>query len=204
MDSPSIDQLMRVAGALVAAGAAAMLAKGVLLILTGNDRSFTPWFGLLVSVGFAVTAIALWRSADRVRPLIVLGGAGAAVGGSAGVIAVVYLLTGTIPETPGASDAVGFSYALFSAGIAAAVLCLGIVIVRNRSLRGSWRWLPVGLLVAQLPIFAAAGAIGVGIGSEELTDGLGLSLTGAAWMLLGYVLAEKQHPAPIESAVRLR
>ena len=42
------DRLMNVAGALIALGSAAILAKGMLLMFTGHDRSLVPWFGLLV------------------------------------------------------------------------------------------------------------------------------------------------------------
>jgi len=186
---------MRFAGALVGAGAAMILAKGVLLILTGDDRSLVPWFALLTSAGFGLAAIVLWRRADRWRWLTWLGGTGAAVGFLAAVVAVLYLVTGTIPESPGAPDLVGITYGVSSAGVAVALLTLGIVIVRNRSLGGSWRWLPVGLIVVQLPIFIVAEAVGVAIGSVDLTDGLGLALTGAAWMLLGYAIIEKQQLA---------
>lgn len=183
---------MRLAGALVVAGAAMMLAKGVLLILTGEDRSLVPWFGLLASAGFGVAAMVLRRTADRWLWLTWLGGTGAAVGFLSSVIAVLYLVTGTIPESPGAPDLVGFSYGVSSAGVAVALLSLGIVIVGNRSLSGFWRWLPVGLIVVQLPIFIVAGAVGDSVGLEDLTDGLGLALTGAAWMGLGYAIFEKQ------------
>ncbi|HUG31391.1 MAG TPA: hypothetical protein VMM14_00745 [Acidimicrobiia bacterium] len=183
---------MRLAGGLVVAGAAMMLAKGVLLILTGDDRSLVPWFGLLASAGFGLAAIVLSRTADRWRWLTWLGGTGAAVGFLSSVVAVLYLVTGTIPESPGASDLVGFSYGVSSAGVAVALLSLGIVIVANRSLSGFWRWLPICLIVVQLPIFIVAGAVGDGVGSEDLTDGLGLALTGALWMWLGYAIREKQ------------
>lgn len=182
------------------AGAAMILAKGVLLILTGEDRSLVPWFALLTSAGFGLVAIVLIRTADRWRWLTWLGGTGAALGFLSSVVAVLYLVTGTIPESPGAPDLVGFSYGVSSAGIAVAVLSLGIVIVGNRSLSGFWRWLPVGLIVVQLPIFIVAGAVGDGVGSEELTDGLGLALTGVAWMWLGYGLFEKQQLALGEAA----
>lgn len=157
---------MRLAGALVGAGAAMMLAKGVLLTLTGDDRSLVPWFGLLASAGLGLAAIVLRRTAVRWRWLASLGGTGAAVGFLSAVVAVRYLVTGTIPESPGAPDLVGLAYAVFSAGVAVALLSLGILSVRDRSLRGFWRWLPVGLIVVQLPIFIVADAVGVGVGSE--------------------------------------
>ncbi len=169
-----------------------ILAKGVLLTLTGDDRSLVPWFGLLASAGFGLAAIDLKRTAERWRWLTWLGGTGAAVGFLAAAVAVPYLVTGTIPESPGAPDLVGITYGVNSASVAVALISLGIVILRNRSLSGSWRWFPVGLIVVQLPIFIVAEAVGVGIGSEDLTDGLGLALTGAAWMLLGYAMIQKQ------------
>jgi hypothetical protein len=193
MESPSSNPLMRLAGALVGAGAAVILAKGVLLNLTGDDRSLVPWFGLLASTGLGLAAIDLRRTAERWRWLTSLGGTGAAVGVLSAGVAVLYLVTGTIPESPGAPNLVGLAYAVFSAGAAVALLSLGILIVRNRSLEGLWRWLPVGLIVVQLPIFIVADAVGVGVGSEDLTDGLGLALTGAAWMLLGYAMIEKHN-----------
>ncbi len=83
----------------------------------------------------------------------------------------------------------GASYVILTVGIVASLVALGIVIAKNRVLRGRWRWLPLGLLAAQFPIFIVAGAIGDGIGSENITDGLGLALTGVGWTLLGYAIA---------------
>lgn len=192
-DSEPDGRLLRIAGLLVAAGAVAMAIKGVLLVVTGNDRSLVPWFGLLTSLGFVLAAVALWRSVQRLRWLSALGGVAALTGVAAAVVAVGYLITGTIPESEGAPSAVGASYAILAAGAFLSLLSLGIVIAANRSLSGCWRWLPLGLVAVQMPIFIVAGAIGDGVGSEDVTDGLGLALTGAAWMLLGYALAR---PSP--------
>lgn len=189
-------KLIRTAGVLVGTGATLMLIKGVVLMATDNDRSLVPWFGLFTSVGFAVAAAALWRSVQRLRWLAALGGLAALLGAGASVIAVGYLVTGTIPESEGASSSVGASYVVLSAGSFLALLMLGIVIAANRSLPGRWRWLPLTVFVVQFPIFVVAGAIGDGLGSEEVTDGLGLALTGAAWMLLGYSLSRP--PASLE------
>lgn len=192
-DSEPDARLMRIAGLLVAAGAVAMVVKGVLLVVTGNDRSLVPWFGLFTSLGFVLAAVALWRSVQRLRWLSALGGVAALTGAAAAAVAVGYLITGTIPESEGAPSAVAASYAILAAGAFLSLLSLGIVIAANRSLSGWWRWLPLGLLAVQMPIFIVAGAIGNGVGSEDVTDGLGLALTGGAWMLLGYALAR---PSP--------
>jgi hypothetical protein len=192
-DSEPDGRLMRIAGLLVAAGAVAMAIKGVLLVVTGNDRSLVPWFGLLTSLGFVLAAVALWRSVQRLRWLSALGGVAALTGVAAAAVAVGYLITGTIPESEGAPSAVGASYAILAAGAFLSLLSLGIVIAANRSLSGWWRWLPLGLVAVQMPIFIVAGAIGDGVGSEDVTDGMSLALTGAAWMLLGYALAR---PSP--------
>lgn len=190
------DRLMNVAGALIALGSAAMLAKGILLIFTGHDRSLVPWFGLLVTAGLMAASMALRRSAQRWRWLAWLGGGAALVGLVSAVVAVVYLLSGTIPESPEAPRLVGVSYGVMSAGVAVSLLSLGVLMAGNRSLRGRWRWYPLGLIVAQLPIFIVAGAIAVVVGSEDLADGLGLAFTGLAWILLGYAISEKsQSPA---------
>jgi MFS family permease len=188
-DSGPDARLMRIAGFLVAAGAAAMVVKGVLLTVTRNDRSLVPWFGLFACLGFVIAAAALWRSVQRLRWLAALGGLAALIGAGAAVVAVVYLITGTIPESDGAPSVVGASYAVMAAGTFIALLILGIVIAANRSLSGWWRWLPVGVLAVQMPIFIVAGAIAEGVGSEDVADGLSLALTGAAWMLLGYAFA---------------
>ncbi|MEA2001867.1 MAG: hypothetical protein U9N84_08295 [Actinomycetota bacterium] len=183
--------LMRLAGVLVSLGAAMMFTKGVLLAVTGHDRSLVPWFGLFASVGFAVAALALWRSVDRGRWLAAVGAVAANLSLVGSVVAVGYLLSGTIPESDNASAAVGGSYVVLTAGVVVALVSLGIVILMNRVLAGRWRWLPLGLIVVQLPIFIVAGAVGDGLGSPDLTDGLGLMLTGVAWMTLGYALSQK-------------
>jgi hypothetical protein len=190
-DAGSEQTLMSLAGVLVAVGALMMLAKGVLLIATENDRSLVPWFGLFTALGFTVAAVALWRSATRLRWLTAVGGMLALAGVVASSVAIIYLVTGTIPESEDAPGAVGGSYIALSAGAFLALLALGIVMAANRSLAGRWRWLPLGVLAAQFPIFIVAGAIGDTIGSETVTDGLGLALTGAAWILLGYALTRQ-------------
>jgi hypothetical protein len=72
-----------------------MLAKGLLLIATDNDRSLVPWFGLFTALGFAAAAIALWRSTTRLRWLSAVGGAFALVG----VIASLVAITTSTPAT---------------------------------------------------------------------------------------------------------
>jgi hypothetical protein len=180
--------LMRPAGALVAVGASMMLIKGVLLIVTGNDRSLVPWFGLFSGVGLSLAAVALSRSVTRLRPLSVAATCFGVVGIGASTVAVVYLVTGTIPETDDAPGAVGGSYAVLTIGVVVCVALLAAVISTNHSLPGQWRWLPLGVLLAQFPVFVVAGAIGDTIGSEDTTDGLGLALSGVVWMVLGYSL----------------
>ncbi len=86
--------------------------KGVLLTLTGNDRSLVPWFGLFASLGFVIVAATLWRSVHKLRWLAALGGLAALIGAGAAVVAVVYLITGTIAESDGAPSTVGASYAI--------------------------------------------------------------------------------------------
>jgi hypothetical protein len=181
--------MMRIGGLLVAAGATAMAVKGVLLMVTGNDRSLVPWFGLFISLGFVIAATALWRSVQRLRWMAALGGLAALAGAAAAVVAIGYLVTGTIPESDGAPSSVAGSYVVLAAAVFVSLLSLGIVIAANRSLPGWWRWLPLATLAIQMPIFIVAGAIGEGVGSEDVTDGLGLALTGGAWMFLAYALA---------------
>ena len=193
--------LLRLSGSFVGLGAAMMALKGVLLMTTGNDRSLVPWFAFLTSIGFCLASAALWRTCQRWRFLAVVGGVAAAVGVGAAIISVGYLVTGTIPETPDAPGLVGLSYAVSSAAIALAIVSLGILILVNRSLTGRWRWLPIGLILAQLPIFIVSGAIGDTAGSEDVTDGLGLALTGAAWMLLGWAIAYRHQPQPTGQSV---
>lgn len=180
--------LMRPAGVLVAVGASMMLMKGVLLIVSGNDRSLVPWFGLFSGLGLSLAAVALSRSVTRLRPLSLAAICFGVVGIGASTVAVLYLVTGTIPETDDAPGAVGGSYVVLSIGVVVCLALLGAVISTNHSLPGRWRWLPLGILLAQFPIFIVAGAIGDTIGSEDTTDGLGLALTGVVWMVLGYSL----------------
>lgn len=182
------ERMMRQAGYLVALGALMMFIKGVLLVVTGNDRSLVPLFGLFTSIGLTVAAVDLSRSVSRLRSLTVVAGVFGVVGIGASIVAVAYLVTGTIPETDDASAAVGGSYGLLTIGVVVCLLFLGIVIVVNRWLPGRLRWLPLAVLGAQFPIFALAGAIGDTIGSVDVTDGLGLALTGAVWTGLGYTL----------------
>ena len=128
-----------------------------------------PWFGLFTTLGFAAAAVALWRSTARLRWLTMIGGVLALVGVVASLVAIGYLVTGTIPESTNAPAAVGGSYIVLSAAAFLSLLVLGVVIAANRSLAAGWRWLPLGLLAAQFPIFIIAGAIGDTIGSENVT-----------------------------------
>lgn len=155
----------------------------------GLRRALTAGFGS--EVGREAAALALWRSVDRARWLAAVGAASAVVGLIGAAVAVGYLLTGTIPESDHASAAVGGSYVVLTAGVVVALVSLAIVILVNRVLVGRWSWLPLGLIAVQLPIFILAGAVGDGLDSPDLTDGLGLALTGIAWMTLGYAFSQK-------------
>lgn len=200
--------LLRPAGVLVALGASMMLIKGVLLVVTGNDRSLVPWFGLFCGLGLTVAAVALSRSATGLRRLSVVAGCFGIVGTCASVVAVWFLATGTIPETADAPVAVAGSYVVLTIGSLACLVLLSAVISTNHSLPGRWRWLPLVVVVVQFPIFIVAGAIGDSVGSEHTTDGLGLALTGAVWVLLGYSLmigaASHQSPAHANRSRRPR
>ena len=90
----------------------------------------------------------------------------ALMGVAGSLVAVGYLIAGTIPESDGASTAVGASYVILAVGVYLSLLAIGIVVAKNRSLSGRWRWHPLGLVAAQFPIFIVAGAIGDGVGSE--------------------------------------
>ena len=57
-----------------------LLAKGVLLMSTGHDRSLVPWFSLFATSGLVVASVALRRWVDRWRWLAWVGGGAATVG----------------------------------------------------------------------------------------------------------------------------
>lgn len=183
---------MKAAGALVALGALMLVVKGLLLMITDNDRSLVPWFASLSGAGLAVAGWWHWRSVERFRAASLVATILALVGVAAAVVSVGYLVTGTIPETDGAPAAVGASYAVAAAGAFLGLLMLGIVVARNRSLVGWWRWFPIALFPLQFVVFAVSEEIGSGTGSENVTDGLGLALTGALWLLLGYALTRTE------------
>lgn len=192
---------MTAAGILVAIGALFMVTKGVIRATTGADPSLVPFFSGFAGAGLTAAAAALGSTARRLRWLCATAGALAAGGTAAAVVAIAYLVTGTIPETAGASPVVGGSYAAMSIGVFGSLVALGVVVAVNRALAGWWRWLPLGLIAAQFPIFAIADAAGEVSRSDVVADGLGLALTGAAWMILGYPftrarLAAGQHLSP--------
>lgn len=186
---------MTAAGILIATGALFMVTKGVVRATTGADPSLVPFFGVFAGAGLTAAAAALGSTARRLRWLCATAGALAAGGTAAAVVAIAYLVTGTIPETAGASPIVGGSYAAMSIGVFGALVALGAAVAVNRTLEGLWRWLPLGLIAAQFPIFAIADAAGEFSGSDVVADGFGLGLTGLAWMILGYGFAHARLPA---------
>lgn len=193
---------MTAAGILVATGALFMVTKGLTRAVTGTDPSLVPFFGVFTGAGLVAAAAALRSAARRLRWLCAAAVALAAGGTSAAVVALAYLMTGTIPETPGASSVVGGSYAAMSIGVFGSLAALGVAVEVNRVLPGWWRWLPLGLIAAQLPIFAIADVAGEFSGSEAVADGFGLALTGIAWMVLGYGLALARLPAAADISPR--
>jgi hypothetical protein len=145
-------------------------------------------FLLLSSIGLTLAALALSRYVTRLRQLSLAAIGFGVIGIGASMVAVLYLVTGTIPETDDAPGAVGGSYVVLTIGVYVCLILVGAVISTNHSLPGRWSWLPIGIVLAQFPIFIVAGAIGDTIGSEDTTDGLGLALTGVVWIVLGYSL----------------
>ena len=186
-----LDRVMRLAGALVMLGAVMTLIKGAIRTVSGEDPSLVPFFGLFATLGLVFAAVTWWRSEIGSRWLIGVAGVSAAVGFVASMIAVVYLVTGTIPETDGAVPLVGASYAILAAAAFLCLLMLGIAIGRLRLLNGRWRWLPIGVLLVQFPIFIVAEAIGEALDEPTVSDGLSMVLTGVAWILLGYAIARQ-------------
>ncbi len=112
-----------------------------------------------------------------------------AIGVIAALVAVGYLVLGsTIPESAEAPAAVSIAYGVMSAGIFLGLATLGLVIVRNRSLVGGWRWVPLSAIVVQFPIFIVAGALGEVFDRETVADGLSMVLTGCMWLVVGFAL----------------
>lgn len=185
--SVSAQQRLRVAAGLIALGASTMIVKGLARIATGGDPSLVPWFGLGVTLGLTLACLAVIKGFGHSWPLKLGAGVGA-VGVAASAVAIGFLITGTIPETSGSPAAVDASYGLLSAASILGLTILAATIARRRLLPGRWRWVLLGVLAAQLPIFALAEAIGEAIGRGSVTDGLGLTLTGAAWVLVAYSL----------------
>lgn len=187
------ERLWRLAAGALALGSLAMLVKGAVRATVGDDLSLVPWFGLGATLGLGISAFTIQRPSGPIRSVAALASmALAAVGSIASLVAVGYLVTGTIPETPGAPAAVSISYGTLATCQFLALLLLGIVVARQRTFNGPWRWVLVGVIVAQFPVFIIAGAIGEAIGRENLTDGLGLAMTGGLWMLLPYAMAKKR------------
>ena len=126
------------AAALIAAGASMMLLKGAVRMLTTVDLSLVPWFGLGAAAGLTLVALSLNVEGTRGWATILAACLGAG-GGIAAIVAVAYLLTGTIPESAGAPAGVGLSYAVMTVGTFLALAILGALIARRRLLDGRWR-----------------------------------------------------------------
>ena len=175
---------------LIAAGASMMLVKGVVRALTTADLSLVPWFGLGAALGLTLVARSLTRegSSTRATTFAAWLGGGAAV---AAIVAVGYLLTGTIPESDGAPALVGLSYAVMATGTFLALFVLGVVIAQRRLLENRWRWVPIAVIAVQFPVFMLSEAVGDALGRSTVTDGLGMALTGVAWALLAYALTRQ-------------
>jgi hypothetical protein len=155
-------------------------AKGAIRATDGSDISLVPAAILLICVGlFGLAGLVSERGGSRAGVLV--GRIIASVGVISGVVALSFVLTGTIPETDGAPAATGISYAVGAASMYLGQAVLGIAGLRAHALPGKLRWAPVGVLVFQFPVFIVAGAVGDGIGDETITDGLGMLLTGGLW-----------------------
>jgi hypothetical protein len=162
-------------------GGGFMVAKGAIRATFGDDLSFAPT--ALFFTGFGVWALAETVAATgRLRWAPRAGRGFAALAIASGLVAIVYLLARTIPETDGAPAAVGASYGVAAASIYLGQLILGVAAVRSEALPGRLRWVPMGVVILQFPVFIVAGAIGDGIGDETITDGLGMALTGLLWV----------------------
>lgn len=183
------------AAGLIAFGGSLVIVKGVVRLVTAADPSLVPWFGLGASLGLTIASRAMIASGGPTWAPVLAACFGV-VGAMASVFAIGYLVTGTIPESAGAPAVVGLSYVGLTAGTFLALLVLASSIARRRSLGGRWRWVPLGVVAVQFPIFAVAEAVGDSLGQGTATDGLGMVLTGAAWVLLAYSLTRQPLVAP--------
>ncbi len=180
------------AGGALAIGALAMVAKGGARIATGADPSLVPIFAIGATVGLFLGAVTLGRDGHGPRWLLRGAAVLAGIGAVGGVVAVGYLVAGTIPETPGAPPLVAASYGVSSAGAFLSLGAIAVVTARRRALSGRWRWLPVGVLLGQFPIFAVSEAIGDAASNENVADGVSLVLTGLVWVALAFALARRR------------
>lgn len=170
---------------LITLGAGFMILKGLVRMSTGGDPSLVPWFGLMTTLGLTVVSFALTEEHGRSWLLMVTVTV-SVTGVGASAAAVAFLITGSIPETPGAPAGVGVSYGLLAAAAFLSLGLLGATVASRRLLVSGWRWVPLAVLVAQFPIFVLAEAIGDVAARESVTDGLALTSTCAAWALAAY------------------
>ena len=162
-------------------GGGFLFAKGAIRATLGDDVSLVP-------VSLFLTGFGVWALAETVAdtgqlkwvPRIGRGLAALTI--ASGAVAIAYLLARTIPETDGASPAVGASYGVAAASMYLGQLLLAVASVRTQALPGRLRWAPMAVVILQFPAFIVAGAIGDTVGEETITDGLGMLLAGLLWV----------------------
>lgn len=172
---------LRVFAAAGVVGGGLFCTKGAIRATLGDDVSLVPASLLFLGLGLVGLA-GVVAATEHLSGAVLVGRIFAALAVISGVVALGFVLSGTIPETDGAPAVVGISYGVGAASIYLGQLVLGVAAARSMALPGRLRWAPIGVVIFQFPVFIVAGAIGDGIGDETITDGLGMLLTGALWI----------------------
>lgn len=168
--------------------------KGVSIILTGRDvlagvdlgHAFITFQGLFALAVIGISELVLARShPDDIAP----GGRRTAIGrwfawlglGLAVVVAVLWAFDG-LDEGPVAS----FAAVGATLGWMAGAGLVGLSALRRRALVGPWRWVPLGVGVAAVPLFIAFGLASNFLGERWLE--VPVVAIGLAWIAFGVSL----------------
>ncbi len=159
-------------------GGAVLVAKGAGIVFFDVDLAVVPIATLLFAAGLLGIPTRLERRTGRLGAIGLILAYVAVAAALVNLVALAFRIPA--PDDPNAPLVLRVTYPAAFFGILLGLVFLGLATLRSRHIPTRWRAAPLAIGLLWFPL--------MGVGELIYPDGLGMILSGLAWMILGYVL----------------